>query len=42
MQLKDLIALVTDAAELLSDEARKDSTDTARSRVAALKYGDLM
>lgn len=44
MQLKDLIALVTDAAEkLLSDEARKDSTDTARKvGVAALKYGDLM
>ncbi|MGI6576640.1 MAG: arginine--tRNA ligase [Eubacteriales bacterium] len=44
MQLKDLISLVTDAAEkLLSDGAKKEDTDTARKvGVAALKYGDLM
>jgi len=44
MQLKDLISLVTEAAEkLLSDEAKNEGADTARKvGVAALKFGDLI
>jgi len=44
MQLKDLIAMITEAADkLLSPGAKDADADTARKvGVAALKYGDLM
>ena len=43
MQLKDLISLVTEGCQLLSDGAKSADKDAARKvGVAALKYGDLM